>query len=161
MSSTTLGHAHIFVRDVERSKEFYADVLGLQVTEYEPGAWAFLSSGEAHHELALSQVGAEAPGPLDGGVGLFHLGFDVANRTEFARILQLLLKRGIEVDPVDHRISWGMYFSDPDGNRLEVCLDTRREPDGTALWEGQNRPLTEERILSALVAPRPPSPPTE
>ena len=63
MSGTKLGHAHIFVRDVERSKEFYSEVLGLEITESEPGRWAFLSSGEAHHELALSQVGADAPGP--------------------------------------------------------------------------------------------------
>ncbi len=150
MTRTRLGHAHIFVRDVERSKEFYTHVLGLRVTESEPGRWAFLSSSEAHHELALSQVGAEAPGPLDGGIGLFHLGFDAVNRADFARIFQDLLDRGIDVDPVDHRISWGIYFSDPDGNRLEVCLDTRCEPDGVDLWEGLNRPLTEERILSCL-----------
>jgi len=150
MSGTKLGHAHIFVRDVEKSKEFYSEVLGLRVTESEHGRWAFLSSGDAHHELALSQVGADAPGPVDGGVGLFHLGFDAADKSDFARIIQRLLDHNVDIDPVDHRISWGVYFSDPDGNRLEVCLDTRDEPDGTDLWEGRNRPLPIERVLSAL-----------
>lgn len=150
MSGTRLGHAHIFVRDVEKSKRFYSEVLGLQITESEPGRWAFLSSGDAHHELALSQVGADAPGPVEGGVGLFHLGFDAADKVDFARIFQRLVEHGIDIDPVDHRISWGVYFSDPDGNRLELCLDTRREPDGSDLWEGTNRPLTPERVLAAL-----------
>jgi len=150
MSGTKLGHAHIFVRDVEKSKEFYSEMLGLRVTESEHGRWAFLSSGDAHHELALSQVGADAPGPVDGGVGLFHLGFDAADKSDFARIIQRLLDHNVDIDPVDHRISWGVYFSDPDGNRLEVCLDTRDEPDGTDLWEGRNRPLPIERVLSAL-----------
>ena len=150
MSGTKLGHAHIFVRDVETSKKFYSEVLGLRVTESEHGRWAFLSSGDAHHELALSQVGADAPGPVDGGVGLFHLGFDAADKSDFARIIQRLLDHHVDIDPVDHRISWGVYFSDPDGNRLEVCLDTRDEPDGTDLWEGRNRPLPVERVLSAL-----------
>ncbi len=150
MSGTKLGHAHIFVRDVEVSKRFYAEILGLQITESEHGRWAFLSSGDAHHELALSQVGADAPGPVEGGVGLFHLGFDAVDRTHFARVVQRLLERNVDIKPVDHRISWGVYFSDPDGNRLEVCLDTRGEPDGTDLWQGQNRPLTPDRILSVL-----------
>jgi len=154
MSGTKLGHAHIFVRDVERSKQFYAEVLGLRVTESETGRWAFLSSGDAHHELALSQVGADAPGPVEGGVGLFHLGFDAADRTHFAQIVQRLLDRKVDISPVDHRISWGVYFSDPDGNRLEVCLDTRGERDGTDLWEGENRPLTTDRILAVLADER-------
>jgi catechol 2,3-dioxygenase len=150
MAGTRLGHAHIFVRDVERSKKFYSQILGLEITESEPGRWAFLSSGEAHHELALSQVGADAPGPVAGGVGLFHLGFDAADAKDFARIFRRLLEHEIEIDPVDHRISWGVYFSDPDGNRLELCLDTREEPDGSDVWEGKNRPLTRERIMAAL-----------
>ena len=149
MATARLGHAHIFVRDVERSAEFYADVFGLNVTEHRPGEWAFLSSGELHHELALSQVGADAAGPAENAVGLFHLGFDVDNRTEFAEVFQRLLDRGVDVNPVDHRISWGVYFADPDGNGLEICLDTREEAAGADYWEGENRPLTPEKILAA------------
>lgn len=150
MPGAKLGHAHVFVRNVEASAAFYADVLGLTVTEIEPGSWAFLSSGDAHHELALSEVGADAPSPAEGSVGLFHLGFDATDRRHFAEVLQRLLDRGVDVTPVDHRISWGVYFPDPDGNTLEICLDTRREPDGAPLWEGKNRPLTAEQVLAAL-----------
>lgn len=150
MSAAKLGHAHLFVRDVKRSTAFYSQVLGLEVTEQREGAWAFLSSGEAHHELALSQLGMDAPAPAAGAVGLFHLAFDLPNKVAFAQILSRLLDRGIEVEPVDHRISWGVYFSDPDGNGLEISCDTRSDPGGSAMWEGDNRPLTTDQILTVL-----------
>ena len=150
MPPAKLGHAHLFVRNVEKSTEFYTSILGLQVTEFEPDRWVFLTSGQLHHELALSQVGMEAPGPEEGRVGLFHLAFDVESKADFARIVNTLLERGIDVEPVDHRIGWGAYFSDPDGNGLEVYLDTRSEPEGVPLWEGQNRPLDKEKVLVYL-----------
>ena len=150
MPGARLGHAHVFVRNVEASAAFYSEVFELAVTELRPGEWAFLSSGEAHHELALSEVGADAASPVEGSVGLFHLGFDAADKVHFARVLKRLLDRGVEVHPVGHRISWGVYFPDPDGNTLEICLDTRGEPDGSDLWEGTNRPLTVEKALAAL-----------
>jgi catechol-2,3-dioxygenase len=40
-----------------------------------------------------------------------------------------------------------MYIDDPDGNGLEVYWDTREEPDGQALWHGENHPLPTEKIL--------------
>jgi len=149
-AAASLGHAHLLVRDVARSVAFYTELLGLKVTEQRPGEWAFLTSGDAHHELAFSQVGADAPGPLDGGVGLFHLAFDVPDKRAFAEVLQRLIERGIAIRPVDHRISWGVYFSDPDGNGLEISCDTRAEGDGTPFWEGNNRPLDTETVLALL-----------
>jgi len=150
MPGAKLGHAHLLVRDVKRSTEFYTSVLGLRVTEHEPDRWTFLTSGDLHHELALSQLGMDAPGPEEGRVGLFHLAFDVDTKAEFATIVQRLLERNVEVHPVDHRIGWGAYFADPDGNGLEVYCDTRNESDGAPLWEGQNRPLPTETVLEHL-----------
>lgn len=155
MTRVKLGHAHLFVRNVERSTRFYSELLGLQITEQRPENWAFLSSGDAHHELALSQIGMDAAGPEQGMVGLFHLAFDVEDKATFAEIVHRLIDHGIEVNPVDHRIGWGAYFNDPDGNGLEVYFDTRKEPDGSQYWEGRNRPLEKETIFAALGASKP------
>ena len=47
----------------------------------------------------------------------------------------------IPFHPVDHLISWALYFSDPDGNGLELYLDRRcKAPGGAQLWHGCNRP---------------------
>ena len=38
---------------------------------------------------------------------------------------------------MDHGISKALYFDDPDGNGVEVYLDTRAERDQRR-WSGQN-----------------------
>lgn len=132
-----VGHVHLKVRDADRSVAFYTDVLGLDVTErYD--RYAFLSWGERHHDVALQEVGSDAPGPGPGhGVGLYHAAFEVDDPAALARIYRTLEERGVEVSPVDHRISRALYFADPDGNGLEVYLDTREENDRYE-WRGEN-----------------------
>jgi len=103
-----------------------------------------------HHELALQEVGADAPLPPPEGVGLYHVAFEVPDRRSFAQAYNTITRGGVPVAAVDHGISWAMYFSDPDGNGLEIYWDTRQESEGTARWDGRSRPLGAVRILSSL-----------
>src|SRR4029450_5257441 len=41
-----LQHVNVYVRNVERSKKWYEDLLGLHVYEYRPGWAAFLTADE-------------------------------------------------------------------------------------------------------------------
>ena len=145
-----LGHAHLRVRDLGRAVDFYTRFLGLTVTEEFPGAFAFLSGGPMHHEIALEAVGQDAPLPFPGGVGLSHVAFEVPDRRSFAQAYNAVTRGGLAAAAVDHGISWAMYFNDPDGNGLEIYWDTRREADGTARWDGRSLPLGAVRILSSL-----------
>lgn len=53
-AATVIGHLHLAVHDLERSKTFYRDVIGLAVTaDTYPGAY-FLSSAGYHHHLAVN-----------------------------------------------------------------------------------------------------------
>jgi catechol 2,3-dioxygenase len=148
--TTRLGHAHLKVRELARAVAFYTRFFDLKVVEEIPGAFAFLSGGLLHHELALQEVGADAAGAVPGGVGLYHIAFEVPDRRAFARAYHTVTTAGIPVAAVDHGISWALYFSDPDGNGLEIYWDTRSEPEGTAAWRGRSLPLGAVRILSAL-----------
>ncbi len=148
---TALGHAHLKVRDLGRSIDFYTRFFDLHVTEQVQDQYVFLSGGALHHELALQQLGAGAPASDPGAVGLYHIAFEVPDQRSFALAWRELNSAGIAVAAVDHRISWAMYFDDPDGNGLEIYCDTRHLPDGVPLWQGQNQPLTEEMIRHALV----------
>ena len=57
-----LGHVNIYVRNAERSHQWYEDVLGLHTYDYMPGRAAFMSADqEQSHEVALIQVGDDAP----------------------------------------------------------------------------------------------------
>ena len=147
---TALGHAHLKVRDLRRSIDFYTRFFDLRVVEQIGDQYVFLSGGALHHELALQHLGTGAPGSDPRAVGLYHIAFEVPDKRSFAVAWRELTEAGISAAAVDHRISWAMYFDDPDGNGLEIYCDTRYLPDGAELWHGQNRPLTEETIRQAL-----------
>jgi catechol 2,3-dioxygenase len=144
-----IGHAHLKVRDLARAVEFYTRFLGLRITERIDGQFAFLSGGDLHHELALQALGRQAPSPPQHSVGLYHVAFEVPDRRAFAEAFSALASADVRVTTVDHGISWAMYFSDPDGNGVEIYWDTRREPHGNESWAGRNEALGAERILAA------------
>jgi catechol 2,3-dioxygenase len=131
-----LGHVHLKVRDLEPALAFYREVFGLGVTERH-GRYAFLSWGEHHHDVALQALGADAPGP-GAGVGLYHAAIEAESLDRLQGIYERLEERGVDVSPVDHGISKALYFADPDGNGLELYVDTRESHDGSE-WSGQNR----------------------
>ncbi|MFB6296047.1 MAG: VOC family protein [Halobacteriales archaeon] len=134
----TLGHVHLRVRDLDRSLDFYTGPLDLDVNERH-GRYAFLTWGEHHHDVALQEVGADAPGP-GRGVGLYHAAIEVDDEGALEDIYRRLQERDVRVSPVDHGISRAIYFDDPDGNGLEVYVDAREERDRTE-WRGQNEPF--------------------
>jgi len=131
-----VGHVHLKVRDVDRAVEFYRSVLGLDVTERH-GQFAFLTFGDRHHDVALQGVGEDAA-PPGGGVGLYHTAFEVETESALGAVYERLNERDVPVSPVDHCISRALYFDDPDGNGVEVYLDTRADRDQYE-WEGVNR----------------------
>lgn len=155
MYQTKLGHVHLKVRNLQRSIEFYTRLLPLRVTETVQDRFAFLSSGPLHHELALQALGDDAPLASHYSTGLFHVAFEVPDKSSFAQAYVTLREANIQVYLVDYGISWAMYFADPDQNGLEIYVDTRNEPDGRPLWKGESRPLDPQTVLSALKSDTP------
>lgn len=59
---TTIGHVHLYVRDIDQAAAFYHEALGLDKVVWNyPGA-LFLSAGGYHHHLGTNTWAAEAPG---------------------------------------------------------------------------------------------------
>lgn len=142
-----LGHTHLKVRNTAISERFYADVFGLKAVEHVGDSFVFMSFGEAHHDLALQSVGADAPPPKHGQVGLYHVAFEVDSPADLTRVVAAVRSKGLRPALVDHGISWAAYFNDPDGNGLEAFLDRRGRSRGE--WAGVSRPLTENDITRA------------
>ena len=89
-----LGHVNIFVRNAERSHKWYADVLGLHTYDFTPGRAAFLSADlEQSHEVALIEVGDDAPGPQKGQVGLNHMAWMMESLEDLQELYQRLIQR--------------------------------------------------------------------
>jgi len=134
MQVKELGHAVLYVRDLETSRHFYGDVLGFQeIGGGPPGmpAVAFnSSSGRTHHELLLIEVGTDAaPIPAGRRVGLYHLGLKVGETDDELRdVLSELQAAGVAVvGASDHTVTHSLYIQDPDGNELELYIDVQPE----------------------------------
>ena len=123
-----LQHVNIYVRDVERSKEWYTDLLGLHEYEYRPGWAAFLSADEEQsHEVALMQLGADAPLQAKGQVGLNHMAWRLESLDDLKDFYQRIKAKGWPIEHIsDHGISLGIYLRDPDGNGVEVFYELPR-----------------------------------
>lgn len=144
-----LGHAHLYVRAVDRSVDFYKRVIGLRQTERIGDALAFLSSSEKHHTLALQALGETAGPQLPGTVGLYHVAFELPDAAALDNALDRLDAEGVGWQAVDHGISWAVYFDDPDGNGLELYVDRRHYGGGRKEWRGVTTRLPRERIHQA------------
>lgn len=138
-----LGHVNIQVRNVERSHQWYTDVLGLHTYDFIPGRAAFLSADlEQSHEVALFQVGDDAPALQKGQVGLNHMAWMMHSLDDLKDMYQRLKEKNVPIDHVsDHGISIGIYFRDPDGNGIEVSYELPRSqwPRQEAVFSGEGR----------------------
>ena len=116
-----LNHAVLYVRDVDTSVAFYRDVLGFTTKAAFPGA-AFLQAPDStnDHDLGLFQVGAQATGPVPGGVGMYHLAWEVESLDDLEDHLHRLSDAGALVGMSDHGTTKSLYAKDPDGLEFEV-----------------------------------------
>jgi catechol 2,3-dioxygenase len=123
-----LGHVNIFVRDAERSQKWYEEVLGLHTYHKRPGWAAFMAADlDQSHEVALMQLGDDAPGPQRGQVGLNHMAWRVESLDDLKDFYHRIKDKGVPIDRVaDHGVSLGIYSHDPDGNGIEVYYDLPR-----------------------------------
>ena len=123
-----LGHVNIYVRDAERSQKWYEEVLGLHTYHYRPGWAAFMAADlDQSHEVALMQLGDDAPGPQRGQVGLNHMAWRVESLDDLKDFYHRIKDKGVPIDRVaDHGVSLGIYFHDPDGNGIEVYYELPR-----------------------------------
>jgi catechol 2,3-dioxygenase len=126
MKAHYLGHVVFYVKSLDRSLEFYRDLLGFkEVGRIFNGSAAALTAGRTHHELLLIQVG-DAPGPPTGlRRGLYHIGIKVGDSLDELRSAkQELEQAGVSIDGMsDHTVSQSLYLKDPDGNEVELYVD--------------------------------------
>ena len=123
-----LGHVNIYVRNAERSKAWYENLLGLHCYEYRPGWAAFMSADtEQSHEIAVMQLGDDAPLQQRRQVGLNHMAWRLDSLDDLKEFYHDIKEKNVPISRVaDHGISLGIYLRDPDGNGVEVYYELPR-----------------------------------
>ena len=150
MAITRLNHAVLFVRDVDAAAAFYAKAFGFVELSRPQGMRAvFMRSPAAgnHHDLGLFEVGAQAPRPPRGSVGLYHLAWEIDTIEGLARMSESLSELGALTGASDHGVSKSLYGRDPDGTEFEVMWAVPREAWGRFEDEGVVMPLDLEAEL--------------
>ena len=116
-----VGAAHLVVRDLDTTAEFYRSMLGLKTIE--TGMSGVVLGAGGVPLLTLTTQGDVAAAPR-GAAGLFHNAFLMPNRQELAHWLYHAANRGVRLDgSADHLVSEAIYLSDPEGNGIEIYAD--------------------------------------
>src|SRR5919198_1390872 len=122
-----IGHVLLRVLDLERSKKFYAEVLGFHVLEEDPAhGGTFMALPGQSHAIDLFQVKdiEAAQQQTPGARGLGHIAFRVESETALKDAYATLKEHGVEVlRSIDHVSQKSVYFHDPDGNTLEIYYE--------------------------------------
>lgn len=154
-AQTRIGHVHLKVSDLERSLNFYRDLLGFELTTMYGGQAAFISAGGYHHHIGLNTWHSKGMGPAPvNAVGLYHTAILYPTRKDLAEILDRLHKTDYPLSGAsDHGVSEALYLNDPDGNGVELYWDKPHEewkynPDGSIIMVTE--PLDLDDLLNEL-----------
>jgi catechol 2,3-dioxygenase len=123
----SMGPVRLRVRDLAVCSAFYAQALGMAVTEQAEGTLQLgvVAGGppllELHEDRDASPVDISRP-------GLFHFALLVPSRIELAAaLLRLVRMRWPLSGASDHLVSEALYLADPEGNGIEIAWDRPRE----------------------------------
>ena len=145
-----LNHAVLYVRELDRSVDFYQRAFGFQEIAREGGMMAFLRAAGStnHHDLGLLAVGPEAPRPPRGSTGLYHLAWEVPSIHDLAASAHVLSELRALTGASDHGATKSLYGRDPDRNEFEIMWMVPREQWGEYENRGIIAPLDFEKEVA-------------
>ena len=148
------SHCVLRVRDLEGMVAFYSDMLGFSVSDRGPlgpdgPEFVFMSgSSSDHHQIAFAAV----RGP-ENASSLEHNAFRVGSLAEVKKMFERVSAddRVKGIAPLSHGNAISVYFSDPEGNGIEVFCDTPwhvQQPQVRA-WDPSK---SDDEVLAAVEA---------
>ena len=125
-----IDHVAINVRDIDKSVQFYTQVIGLKITQREPskpGIEYFLDCGPSLLGIIQAQD-INHPHPFaHEGLGANHFSFRI-HAENFDAMIQHLEANNVKIEYAKKREkSWSIYFYDLDGNKLEITSWPRED----------------------------------
>ncbi len=125
-ADTRMGAIELQVRDLPAMREFYGpEGVGLELLNETDGAVSLGANGE--ELIRLVPADGEFASPQD--AGLYHSAIVFPDGPALAESLARLAPQypGLFQGATDHAVSEAFYFGDPEGNGVELYIDTPRE----------------------------------
>ncbi len=119
-ATSTIGHVHLQVGDLERAREFYVETLGFDVTTEMPGA-LFVSAGGYHHHIGMNTWHSNGSGPRAATLGLGDVRITVPTRQDVEALKDRLRFHHLPTED-DGRT---LRFKDPWGTVLAVSQSAK------------------------------------
>lgn len=130
-ADTSMGAVQLVTNDLEPMREYYVNAVGLDVLQDGEG---WISLGLAEQELLRLSLaeGLAADNPRE--AGLFHTAILYPDGKSLAEVLVSIADKAPASygGSADHAVSHAFYFADPDGNGLELYVDT---PEEDWVWD--------------------------
>jgi catechol 2,3-dioxygenase len=117
---TTMGHVHLQVADVAATEEFYAGVLGFDITAHLGDQATFLSAGGYHHHLGGNTWNSRGASPApQGSASLRHSDVILPDEAELDRVAGLVADAGQDPQPDP---DGGVAVRDPSQNAIRLTV---------------------------------------
>jgi catechol 2,3-dioxygenase len=148
---TGVGAVRLQIADLQRSVDYYEQVLGLRVLTRSAEQAALAAHGDDRPLVWLHARSGVRAVPRRGTFGLYHFAVLLPDRTALGRFVAHLSGMGVRAGSADHLVSEALYLTDPDGLGIEVYADRPRDA-----WRYRDRevlmtvdPLDLERLAQA------------
>ena len=124
--ATRVGAVHLQIGNLQRSIDYYRDVLGLHVLEQAVDSAGLGAFGSDRPLVRLHARAGVKPAPRRGAFGLYHFAILLPDRSALGQFAEHLSRLGVRVGMADHLVSEALYLTDPDGLGIEVYADRPR-----------------------------------
>jgi catechol 2,3-dioxygenase len=121
-----LGEVKLKVSNLERSLQFYQDVIGFKILSQEANTAKLTTDGKKAL-VVLEEIPNAVSVPRRSAAGLYHFAILLPKREYLGVALRRLVESGIHIGQADHLVSEALYIADPDHNGIEIYCDRPRE----------------------------------
>ena len=129
-----LAHVALRTNRLRELVDWYCTVLGAHVAHASDKV-AFLTYDDEHHRIALIALQDYPPPDATVRAGHFHTAFAYDSLADlldnFVRLRQLGI---VPHRAINHGPTVSFYYADPEGNQIELQVDSFPDPETTNAW---------------------------
>lgn len=121
--TTSIGHVHLHVSDLDKAKTFYNEIVGLNHTATYPGAYFFASNRYHHHVATNTWLGENITSARNSDIGLDHYAINLNDHSDLRLLKDHFSEFNINIDEQlvesDMQFASSFYASDFDGIQIQ------------------------------------------